>query len=502
MQSIGLYLFVGAFLCGVTLVSLTPVSWQITGVVAVVAVSLCSFSFRRYSRAHVAASVCAVSFALGMARTQLAPHALPEAFAPLIDTKVQLHGVVVLMPDLRESSQRLTVQITEKNSVTRIIAAAQLYPEVHVGDTVLVSGKLTRPKPFEADGGRTFAYDQFLRKDGVFAVVQPAYVTVEGRSSNIYLQFLRVLEWVKNAFTKAVDASLPEPESALAVGLVAGGKQGLGKELIDSFTTAGMLQIIVLSGYNVMIVAEYILKLLSFMRKRTASIVAGISIICFVLAAGAGTSALRAGIMALFALYARASNKQYQVLRILSVSLFLLILWNPLLLVFDPGLQFSFLATVGLIIGSPLIAERMRFITNDTFCEMLSTTLAAQIGVLPFLLWQTGNLSLVAVVANLLVMPVIPAAMGLSTAAAALSIPLGYIYPLLSLIAGFPAYILLTYVIHVAIFSAQVPFANVILPAFPFWCVVLSYVFLTWLVIHLQKTAPKPNGFGAVSTHI
>ncbi|MDB5245142.1 MAG: Competence protein ComEC [Parcubacteria group bacterium] len=502
MQRIGLYIFVGAFLCGVTFVSLVSVPWSITGAVAVMGASVCGFVYRRHSNIYVAAVICVLAFAFGMARTQLAPSALPEVFTPLIDTKVQLRGVVVLMPDLRESNQRLIVKIVNGSSSTRIIAGAQLYPAVHVGDEVIVSGKITRPASFEADGGRTFAYDQFLRKDGVFAVVQPAYIAIEGESSNIYLKFLRMLEWVKDEFTRAVDTALPEPESALAVGLVAGGKQGLGKELIDAFTTAGMLQIIVLSGYNVMIVAEYILKMLSFLRKRTASIVAAVSIVCFVLAAGAGTSALRAGIMALFALYARATGKQYQVLRILSVSLFLLILWNPLLLVFDPGLQFSFLATVGLIIGSPLITERMRFITNETFCEMLSTTLAAQIGVLPFLLWQTGNLSLVAVVANLLAMPVIPAAMGLSTAAAALSIPLGYIFPVLPLIAGFPAYVLLTYVIHVATLSAHVPFANVILPAFPFWCVIVSYVFLIWLVVRLQRTAPMPAGIGAVTKPI
>ncbi|CAN5763735.1 ComEC/Rec2 family competence protein [soil metagenome] len=500
MRSIGLYLFVCSFLLGVTLVSLVNISWRIVELGLVIGGSFWIVAIRTRSKTHSVLVLCVLAGVFGMARTQMASSVLPKAFEPLIDTKVEFHGTVVLMPDIRESSDRLTVKVTQGDSSTHIIAAAALYPEAHVGDEITVSGKLSLPKPFDGDGGRTFSYDKFLRKDGVFAVVQPAYIKITGRSPNIILRFARILESVKNQFTNAVDAAIPEPESALAIGLVAGGKQGLGTELIDAFTVSGMLQIIVLSGYNVMIVAEYILRVLAFLKKRTATSIAAVSVVCFVFAAGAGSSALRAGIMALFALYARSTNKQYQVLRALTASLFLLILWNPLLLVFDPGLQFSFLATLGLIIGSPLIAERIRFIKSDTFCEMLSTTLAAQLGVLPLLLWQTGNLSLIAIPANLLAMPVIPVAMGLSTLAAILAVPLGYILPTLPSIAGFPAYVPLTYVIHIATISARVPFANLILPAFPFWCVIVSYLLLVWLVVHLKRTTPLPVGSGVVPT--
>ncbi len=502
MRSIGLYLFVSAFLLGVVVASLRDSSWTFTGLVLILCLGLCTLAIRNRTEVHVAIAIGIFAFVFGMARTQLAPSILPQTFKPLINTKIQLKGVIVMMPDIRESSDRLTIRIVQDGSSTRIIAAAPLYPEVHVGDKVTVSGKLMLPKPFESDGGRMFAYDEFLRKDGVFAVVQPAHIRTDGRSPSLILRFMRVLEYGKEYFMKAVDTMLPEPESALAIGLIAGGKQGLGTELIDAFTVAGMLQIIVLSGYNVMIVAEYIVHAFSFLTKRTASSIAALTIICFVLAAGAGSSALRAGIMALFALYARATGKQYQVLRILTISLFILIFWNPLLLVFDPGLQFSFLATLGLIIGTPLIVERIRFIKNDIFCEMLATTLAAQLGVLPLLLWQTGNLSLVAVAANVIVMPIIPAAMGLSTAAALLAIPLGFIGSILPIVAGFPAYILLTYIIHVAIFSASLPFANFILPVFPFWCVIVSYAFLIWLVLYLKRTTPMPQGIGVVKQNV
>src|SRR4051812_47120838 len=113
--------------------------------------------------------------------------------------------------------------------------------------------------------------------------MQPSYATQTGVSKSLWLSFLRVLEKIKNSFMRSIGAALPEPESALAAGLIVGGKQGLGDRLIEAFTEAGMLQIVVLSGYNVMIVADTIFKSLSKFPKKFALTFASGSILCFVL---------------------------------------------------------------------------------------------------------------------------------------------------------------------------------------------------------------------------
>ncbi|MES2225570.1 MAG: ComEC/Rec2 family competence protein [Patescibacteria group bacterium] len=494
MRSVGLYIFVSAFSLTVVSESFVALPWEY-GIFALVLVT--SFTFVR-SRSHIPAYsfMVGVAIAIAILRMSMIPAHLPEAFESLVDRKVVLEGSVVALPDMRESENRVTVEVTKDRGRTRIIAAVPLYPSVHVGDRIRVSGVLKKPQPFATDGGRTFAYDAFLRKDGVYALMQPASAESMGEDGRLTLRFLRVLEYIKDAFIELLTRALPEPESALAAGLVVGGKQGLGKILLEAFTTAGMLQIVVLSGYNVMIVAETIFRALSRFPRRAAGLVAGASIICFVLAAGAGSSALRAGLMALFAISARASGKKYQVLRILTITFFLLALWNPLLIVYDPGFQFSFLATLGLIIGSPMLEIRLVRLRSPFLREAVATTLAAQIGVLPLLLWQTGNLSLVAVPANVLAMPAIPFAMGLSTLAALVATPLGLLLSTLPLVAGFPAYVLLSYVIHVATIAAALPLAQVILPAFSFWWVVFAYALLTVIVVRAQRLGPAPVGAG------
>jgi len=437
---------------------------------------------------HARSALCCIlAIAIIIVRFERAPSALPEAFAPLIDASDTITGVIVALPDVRETSQRITVELRSGIESTRIVASTALYPSLHAGDEVRVSGTLKRPEPFETDGGRVFAYDQFLRKDGIFAVMQPAHAVVIGERKTPWLFLLRTLQGLKQAIVSSLGQSLPEPESSLAVGLIVGGKQGLGDRLIDSFTRAGMLQIVVLSGYNVMIVADALVRCLSMLPKKAAYGFGMASIACFILMAGAGSSALRAGLMAAIALSARTFGKRYDVLRALFASALLLGIWNPLMVVYDPGFQFSFLAAFGLIVGTPLLVPRLLFLKHPALIEAVAGTLAAEFALLPLLLWQTGNLSLVSVLANIVAMPAVPYAMGAGVLAGAAAFLLGHAAPVFATIAGIPAYLPLAYIIKVATLLASLPFAEVVLPAFPFWMAGAAYAALACLVVLARR---------------
>jgi competence protein ComEC len=433
------------------------------------------------------AGILSIAFAVGLMRISSVPTVISPAFEPLMGTMTEVSGTIVAMPDVRETSDRLTVELRIGNDTTRIIAAAPPHAPLHVGDRVRVYGQLSYPLPFDGDGGHVFAYDKYLAKDGIFAVVQPARVQVMGREHTLALDLLRFLEASKNAFGTAIGTAIPEPESALALGIIVGGKQGLGKQLLDAFTASGMLQIVVLSGYNVMIVAEGTLAALAFLPRRIGFGIASAVITIFVLLAGAGSSAVRAGIMALIALFGRATHRTYDVLRALFIALVTMVLWNPLLLIYDPGLQLSFMATLGLILGAVPVATKLTWIRNVTVRGEVATNIAAQTAVLPLILYQSGNLSFVSIPANLAAMPVIPFAMAASAVAGAASFLLMPIAPVLAASAGLPAFLPLTYVIHIATFSAALPFANIIIPAFPFWFVAIAYAMLGYAAWKLRE---------------
>ncbi len=417
---------------------------------------------------------------------------LSSAFAGLVDTNVVLTGTVAADPDIRETTQRVQVSVHEGKESARILAVLPLYPALEYGDTVSVSGTLALPEAFATDGGRSFDYLHFLAKNGIFALMEQASMERLDTPVPVAAYVPRTLYAARHLFALGVSRALPEPMSSLAVGLLAGGKQGLGKVLLDAFTVSGLLPIIVLSGYNVMIVAEAILRSLQFAPKRIAIGIASVSILLFVLAAGGGASAVRAGIMAGVGLFARATSRTYDALRALIFVLVLMLLMNPLLLIYDPGFQFSFMATLGLIIGAPKVEPYLAWVKSSMLREVLATTIAAQVFVLPLLLYETGNLSLVAVPANVLVLPVIPLTMLLSFIAGLV----GILIPALAAYVGLPAFVLLSSIIGVATLTAGLPLAAVTVPSFPFLLVLVLYVLLGFGIKHTTARSGSAPQWG------
>lgn len=475
------------FLSGILCRSFYSVPWQFVSAVLVIALMLAiAWCLRRHWSLLVLALTLGC-FALGALRVALVPPVVPESLGERIGERASFEGVVVRDPDMRERSLRLTVQTDESLERALVLVVADPHTSVSYGERVSVEGTLTLPEPFESGEGREFRYDQFLRKDGIGLIVSYAHVEKVSGREGVWHIVRGGLSDLRSGFMGALGNALPEPHASLASGILVGGKQGLGESLLDAFTIAGLVHIVVLSGYNVMIVAESVLSSLSFLARRVALIAAGILIGLFVLAAGAGSASIRAGLMAGIALFGRATNRRYDAFRGLVVAGLCMIMWNPLVLAFDPGFQLSFIATAGLIFGVPIMLPMLLFIRHALLRELVATTIAAQIAVLPLLLYQTGMLSFVSLAANVLVLPLVPLAMGLSLLAGVA----GFLVPAIAPVLAYPAYVSLSYLVAVAEYAAALPFASITVPAFPFVAVVGAYLLLVWWVI--RETRAKPE---------
>lgn len=463
------------FSLGVLSASFFTVPWAGIGFALLMGVLFALFRFWKKEGAYLVAGVLFITVSLGMVRTVLQPSALPDTFRPLIGEVAAIEGIVVADPDVRESSQRLTIEIEDDGVKTRVLVVAPPYPTVSYGESVHAIGKLELPESFDTVSGRVFRYDKFLAKDGVFAVMQNADIEITAPRTGLWTQMRGSLSDFKFTGLSALATALPEPQASLAGGLILGGKQGLGKDLLDDFIRSGLVHIVVLSGYNVMIVADAVFRLFGFLSKRTAAFAAAATIIAFVVSAGAGAASIRAGVMACIALYGRASGRTYDAFRALIVAGLLMLLWNPLTLAFDPGFQLSFLATLGLMFGAPITERWLAFVKSTFLREIAASTMAAQIAVLPLLLYQNGLFSVVALPTNLLVLPFVPFAMLASAVAGAA----GLLIPSFAPIFAFPAYLVLSYITNLVEFAAHLPFAAIALPAFPFVLVLVAYALLS-----------------------
>lgn len=465
------------FTSGILCRSLLHFSWQpLLFLVLVSLVVLGAWLLTRRS-AYVICLTFLLAAIFGAGRVMIEPEDIPTAFIDQIGTEVTLDGVVVADPDIRETSQRVIIKVPSTDKDLKLLAVAPLYPELKYGEQVQIKGTLERPEAFDTEGGRVFRYDRFLAKDGVFVLIQRAHIEVREPAYGID-RLTGMLFTVKHAFLTGLSQALPEPHASLAGGLITGGKQGLGSALLDAFVVSGLVHIVVLSGYNVMIVAEAVLRMFSFLPKRSAAGIATAIIGAFVLASGAGAASARAGLMAGFALAARATGRTYAVVRALLFAGCVMLLINPLLLAYDPGFQLSFIATLGLILGAPIVSARLTIITSAFWRDLVSATIAAQISVLPLLLYQTGLFSLVSLPANILALPLVPLAMLLSAAAGLAGLVAGPLAPLF----GLPAYAVLSYLIAIAEISASLPGAALSVPMFSFVVTIAAYAALAWLV--------------------
>jgi len=474
---------VSGFASGVFLRSIFSFGWPPIIFVFIIAAFLGAATFLKPRRAYSLGAVFFVFVALGILRAMVADTPLPETFARDVKHRVSYEGVVAADPDVRDANQRVKIRVLQDTEKTEVLAVAPRYPSVAVGDTIYVSGTLEIPQAFADDNGHVFRYDKYLQRDDVRFILNFAYLHVVSEAP--WYSIRAALARVKHTFLHGIATTLPEPHASLAGGVVIGGKSGLGNELKDDFTRSGLVQIIVLSGYNVMVVAEWIMAALALttLSKRWGAGAGALAVFVFVGIAGASATAIRAMLMALIALYARATGRSYAAGRALLLVVFFMVLWNPLYLAFDPGFGLSVAATAGLIWLAPIIEMLLVHIKNAFLKNAVATTLAAQIAVLPLLLYDTGNLSIVAIPANLLVMPMLPLAMGLSALAGFAGILFGSFAPLFGIVLAFPAYLANAFLIVVARGSASLLFTSFTLPPFPFWLTLVAYAGLIYLAV-------------------
>lgn len=476
----------GGLASGILLRSLFVFDWQPLLFVFLLGLLFATAAFFHTRTPYLLGALFLLSSAVGILRTNVADTPLPQPFATSVGERVSYTGTIVGDPDVRDSTKRIPVRVASSGVETTLLAVVPRTTEANVGDHVWVSGTLDVPEPFSDNGGRVFRYDQYLAHKDIRFLLNFAYLRVD--ASAPWWNLSATLARVKHVFLDGLNSALPEPYSSLAGGIVIGGKSGLGNTLQDAFVRSGLIQIIVLSGYNVMVVAEWLMAACASLRisKRTSAIVGALAVMVFVGIAGASATALRAMSMAFIALYARATGRSYAASRALLFTIILMLLWNPGYLVFDPGFGLSVVATAGLIWLAPGIETwfgkivRAKESSRSFWRNALATTLAAQIAVLPLLLYDTGNLSLVAIPANLITMPMVPLAMGFSALAGIMGV-IFHSLPFLAIIIALPAYVATGFLLWVSVKAANVPFAAFTIPAFSGWIVFMSYAALVFI---------------------
>ncbi|WBQ03186.1 ComEC/Rec2 family competence protein [Kribbella sp. CA-293567] len=300
--------------------------------------------------------------------------------------------------------------------------------------------------------------------------------------------WLRAAEQVRAGLRQSV-ADEPEDVRGLVPALVMGDESGLPTELVEDFMTTGLTHLSAVSGTNLTLLLAFVLPMarLIGVRARGLTVVGLAMVVVFVVLARPQPSVLRAAVMGLVALAAMTSVAgARRAVRSLSIAVIALLLLDTSL-ARSAGFALSVLATAGIVLLGPGWRDALARWMPMRLAEAVACPLAAQLACTPVVAWLSGQVSMVAVAANLLAGPAVGPATILGFGAAGIALLSADLARLVGWSAGWPA----RWIILIAERGADLPGASSDWPATVFGIVVLTVLCLV-LVIGLHRILARP----------
>lgn len=479
-----------SFLLGVTISSLGNINFYF-GVFLLLG-SLLAFLYilikQRKNKIHklVIGFVCLLlGLSIGFIRTNHVKAEIESIKVP--NKEIDIESIVIEPPRISGFSIRSYLLVdkigdSKLNKKIKVLGILPQSTEIAYGEKLKLTGIFETPENFTGSNGIEFDYISYLKAQNVKYIFKAKKVEMISKNHAPLLK--TELYKIRNTFELAIRRALHAPHGGLVEGVLLGNKDGLGKDLKDSMTKAGVIHIAVLSGYNIMLVAYLVLRLLSFAGHKIKLIATICIILLFVLMSGAEPPAVRAGILAFIVLWGSFHHRSLHLGRAILVVAFLMVFWNPWALLYNVSFQLSFLATLGLVYVTPFISNLLGFITEKfQLREIISSTIATQIAVTPLLLFATGQLALMSLPANILILLVVPYLMlfGFITGLTSL------IWIYLAIPTSIITTVLSSYILLVVSFISNLPFASITFHISSAWTLVGIYLFLVGVFVFSNK---------------
>lgn len=330
-------------------------------------------------------------------------------------------------------------------------------------------------------------------------VARSSHVVVEGMLNDGFAQFVGSMYraellaathrpsddpmlGVRDHFSEHARSVIRDPEVSLGLGFLTGERRGLPVELLETLKTVGLTHIIVASGYNVTILVRLARRFFARFSRYMAVYSALVLVIGFVGVTGASPSMVRAALVSCLALGMWYIGRTFHPVTIIAFAAALTGLYDPSYVWGDMGWQLSFLAFAGVMIVAPLLQA---YFFGDKkpgmVRQIVGETIAAQLLTVPLILFAFGQISLLALVANVCIVPFIPLAMVLIFSAGAVHM----IIPAVAKVIGWFAEILLQGMLWVAQLFADVEGATV-LWHLPVVGMIISYGVIGFFVLYLR----------------
>lgn len=310
---------------------------------------------------------------------------------------------IIIGADRGIKNQRVIIKeivLDSKKVNGQILITAPLYPIYALGDKVDVDCFLKQPENFPG-----FNYQEYLAASGIYATCYATDINIVGDS------YFSIIGDIKSKISQAIDLSVVEPQASVLQALILNNRRGIPDDVYQDFIKVGISHIIAISGSHIVIITMIIMyaSIALGLRRQKSFWVALFFVGLYIVLIGAPASAVRGAVMALLVLFAKKIGRLGNSINSLLLAIFAMLLFNPKLLLSDVSFQLSFMAVLGLIYLSPILEKKFKQLPD--FWELkniLIMTLSAQLFVTPLTLFYFDKFSVVSLLANLLILPMVP----------------------------------------------------------------------------------------------
>jgi competence protein ComEC len=343
--------------------------------------------------------------------------------------KVSAAGVIKEMELMKSGSLRFTAEIKSmskdvkkvelgNNFLVRIYDEQtnldSIYDRLKIGSEFEITGTIQKGRGERNPG--EFDYQKYLVSKEISGLINCYNVNeikvFNGESNN----YKNIIFETRKAIDKRIKQLHSPTTAALLKGLLLADRGDVDFETREMFVNSGVIHVLAVSGLHVGFIVLIFLFLFTRLNIYLRYIFTIVGLLLFVVITNSPPSVFRASIMSIIVIISLLSNRSYNTINALAFAAFVLLIINPNEL-FNPGFQLSFSAVLSIVIIYPRIKSLLNgFIINKYIKGVLlfmGVSLSAQIGTLPFTLIYFNKLSVISLLANLVVIPLIGVIVGI-----------------------------------------------------------------------------------------
>lgn len=352
-------------------------------------------------------------FAIGIISISLhKPENIKNHYTHFLNEKPQ--KIVLEITDILKSSKKYhkayaeVLFINNQRSKGEILLSIPKNDSIIIGQQFLVKSSLFDiPSP---QNPHQFDYKKHLQENGIYHQLflkKKTYKTLKIHKNIFYY----LAQWRQKTTSYLSKNGMKEENLSIVKALLLGERQSISKELKQSYSNAGVIHILAISGLHIGIIWIILSFLFRPLRNFKHGKIVSVSLIIlflwiYTVFVGMSASVVRAVTMFTIISIGKSLNYPIKTAYSLAFSLFLLLLIYPPFL-FSIGFQMSYLAVFGIIWIQPKLASlwRPNFKIINYFWQLTTVSVSAQIGVLPLSLYHFHQFPSLFFISNWVIIP-------------------------------------------------------------------------------------------------